>query len=139
MAAMELQITGSEELIRKLQELDQDLGEALGGALYRQGEMLRGESQAITPVLTGTLKASAFVTEPGMMNRDSSGRFLAGGGSLAVTVGYGGAASAYAARVHEVIRPHKIGQAKYLETPFLQRAKVMAEEMGVYIKRSVGL
>ena len=64
---------------------------------------LKGRSQQECPVDQGTLRDSCVVEET----------------SDSVTVGYGGAASSYAAEQHENLHyHHTIGKAKFLEDPF---------------------
>lgn len=129
MAAIELTLTGVPDVVEKLALLQQAAPEAYAIALYQEGELLRGEAQALTPVKTGVLKASAFVNEP-----------VAVEGAISVTVGFGGAASAYAVRQHEDLSfRHRVGQAKFLEQPFLQRAKTLAENIAASMKRALGL
>lgn len=72
-------------------------------ALEQCAMELKGRSQAKCPVDTGTLRGSAQVKREGNT----------------VYVGYGGAASSYAAIQHENLHfHHPVGQAKFLEQPF---------------------
>lgn len=63
---------------------------AIARVLYEEGHDVLRESQERVPVDLGVLKTSGFVTTPEWT-----------GDTARVTVGYGGAASAYAAAVHE--------------------------------------
>lgn len=95
----------------------------VGRALYREGNRIITRSkQEFVPVVTGNLRSSGYVELP-----------QANGTEVTVTIGFGGAAAAYAAMVHENPRsgntggvsprgrPYKnfstVGQWKYLEQP----------------------
>jgi hypothetical protein len=87
-------------------------------ALKQEAVILKGRSQALCPVESGTLRDSCVIEE----------------GDDYVTVGYGGAASAYAARQHENMSyHHDVGQAKYLEKP----ATEMEEEIKAAVAKAV--
>lgn len=65
---------------------------------------IKGESQALCPVDTGTLRNSAYIND------------LDNG----YEIGYGGAASDYALEQHENLQYyHPVGQAKFLEMAFI--------------------
>lgn len=98
---------------------------AAAGVLYRSASNVMADSvQNYVPVETGTLRSSAHVEQP----RPD------GAGLVSVTFGYGGPAAPYAWNVHENPRSGKtggrspsgqkyrrwakVGQWKYLETPF---------------------
>lgn len=79
---------------------------------------LKGKSQALCPVDSGTLRNSCVIEE-----HDDY-----------ITVGYGGAASAYAAIQHENMAfHHPVGQAKYLEQP----ATEMEDEIKAAVAQAV--
>ena len=87
-------------------------------ALKQEAVILKGKSQALCPVESGTLRDSCVIDE-----QDGY-----------VTVGYGGAASAYAARQHEnMAYHHDVGQAKFLEQPFTE----MEEEIKEAVAKAV--
>jgi hypothetical protein len=66
---------------------------------------IKGVSQAMCPVKSGTLRGSAYVDD------------LENG----YEIGYGGAAESYALDQHENLHYyHKVGQAKFLELAFLE-------------------
>lgn len=120
---------GLDDVIAKLTGLEIAFPLAYAAALYRQGQELRNDAQKLTPVETGTLKASAFATEPEMTPFGAS-----------VTVGFGGAAQSYAVRQHEDLTfRHRVGQAKFLEQPFLERSKVLADNIAGDLKIATGL
>lgn len=86
--------------------------------LKRMAVVLKGRSQALCPVENGVLKNSCVIEE-----YDDH-----------VIVGYGGAASAYAAIQHEnMAYHHDVGQAKYLEQP----ATEMEDEIKAAVAQAV--
>ena len=117
---------------------DAKVANALGTALYREGQGILSQSLPLVPVDTGALRASGYVTPP-----------MRAGDRITVTIGSGGIAqglttgamagalfqagpgqrsglrdpSGYAIYVHENLEAHHtVGSAKYLEIPF-RRAK----------------
>jgi hypothetical protein len=83
----------------------------MGKALYQEGNDILRAAKVLTPVDTGVLKGSGFVNRPEVT-----------GAEVSVTLGFGGAASAYAEVQHEELSYyHKPPtQAKYLEQPFTE-------------------
>jgi len=73
------------------------------------------------PVDVGTLSQSGFVNEP-----------VIEGNNVSVTLGFGGAASAYAHRQHEETtwKHPKHGKAKYLEDPMNEARSGFDERVG---------
>lgn len=103
-----MRIEGFTQLQRHLNALpDQMLG-ALEKALYVEGETVMTRSKQIVPVDLGVLRASGHVKRP-----------VTKGTRVTVTLGYGGAASAYALAQHERTdyRHAGQGQAHYLSDP----------------------
>ena len=100
---------GGESVMRALRLLGEKAPEAMGKALYQEGNDILREAKVLTPVDTGVLKGSAFVNLPEVS-----------GGEVSVTLGYGGAASAYAEVQHEELSYyHKPPtQALFLKQPF---------------------
>ena len=101
---------------------------AAGRGLYHEGEFIMGESKMPhnVPVKDAVLQSSGHVNPP-----------VVGGaaGGVVVTLGYGGAAKAYAAVQHEnltFIHPSG-GRAKYLEIPAMQRAS----EIGISVAKEL--
>jgi hypothetical protein len=87
-------------------------------ALKAQAMVLKGRSQQLCPVDSGTLRNSCVIEE----------------GDGYITVGYGGAATPYAAIQHENMSfHHPVGQAKYLEQP----ASEMEEEIKAAVEAAV--
>jgi len=102
---------------------------AVAAALYAVAQTVKTESMDIVPLDEGVLKNSAFVTEP---ETDATGMF--------VTIGYGGAAKAYALVQHEDLTFHHPGQGqpKYLERPALARAKDLGPAIWQHVARILG-
>jgi len=110
--ASRIVITGAAKLRRKLSAAGPLAQTALAAAVVEEQEKVMAKAKAITPVDTGTLRASGHVSPPKV-----------GAGSVEVIAGFGGAASAYAVVQHERLDyAHPTGQAKFLEEPFLQAA-----------------
>lgn len=113
----EYSLTGGAALIARLTALSARVREAAAAAMYQDAEETMTISKGLVPVDTGTLRASGFV-EPPEITADN----------IIVRMGYGGAASDYALKVHERTDiSHKVGQAKYLSDPFFARSAGFAE------------
>jgi hypothetical protein len=87
---------------------------AIAEAVGKAAEDLVGRSQAITPVDTGTLKASIHVEGPTVSGNTAEARVATGGES-----------SAYAIYVHE--GTSRIAARKYIERPLLEMTPVYRE------------
>ena len=116
-------------LFQKVERVGQE--NALKEAMFAEATTVLNESKKIVPVDLGTLKRSGEVEPPKV---DSSG--------VEVSITYGGAASEYAAIVHEdMTARHKNGQsAKYLEKPFMAHrnkfVRNVTERVAHYLRRS---
>jgi hypothetical protein len=117
-----IQIRGLPELKAKMRKLGMDVDFVLAQELYREAEEIMGESKAhYVPVDTGVLAGTGHVKPP---------KIRRGSGAV-VTMGYGGAAKAYAIVQHERLDyRHNVGQAKYLEVPTLLAARGMGGRIG---------
>src|SRR3990167_711939 len=115
---MRFTVTGVEELRQRLRS---NPGPALAKALYVEAQRIMTESKtSYVPVDHGTLRASGHVQAP-----------VIAGGQVSVTLGYGGAASAYAIVQHERLDyQHTIGQAKYLEVPVKNAVRGISGRLG---------
>lgn len=102
-------IKGTDAVLKALRLLGANAPKAMGAALYQEGNDILRAAKAITPVDTGVLKGSGFVNLP-----------VHSGSAVSVTLGFGGAASAYAEVQHEELSYYHTPptQAKYLEQPF---------------------
>ena len=91
----------------------------LAGTLYRRGENIMGLSKRLVPVETSNLKNSGHVPPPDIR-----------GATVSVEMVYGGTSAPYAFIVHENLTArHTVGQAKYLEAPFLAEQRGTLDEL----------
>ncbi len=92
----ELTLRGGPELVRALQALGERGKQAGAGALFREAERIMTRSkEEFVPVDDSPLKNSGHVEMPEIT-----------GDLITVTMGYGGAAVAYALAVHEHLSEH---------------------------------
>ena len=97
----------------------------LAQGLYQEAETIMTRSKRdFVPVKDGTLRGSGFVDVP-----------VIKGTAASVTMGYGGAASAYALIQHEALhfRHPNGGQAKYLEQPVMEATRGMDRRLGATV------
>lgn len=121
--------TGWDNVLAALGRLPERTLKATGAALYREAEQIMTDSKEhFVPVDLGVLRDSGFVELP---NID--------GGRVSVTIGYGGAASEYAAIVHEDLSANHPngGEAKYLERPLLSAAQGLAGRVADEVKAAL--
>ncbi len=113
--AKSFEVSGFGELRRALDRAGDLAQQALESAMFEEMSRVISDAQSLTPVDTGALRSSGTVLRPRTQ-----------GTRTEVTAGFGGAASAYAVVVHERMGVHHpVGQAKFLEQPFLARAPKM--------------
>lgn len=110
MASIRLEIEGLDRTLAWLDAYADQVRKGVAAGLYQSGLEIMARSQEIVPVKTGVLRASGTVLLP-----------ETDGNQVSVTLGYGGAATAYAERVHEdlLARHHDGQEAKYLERPLM--------------------
>lgn len=122
------EIKGREQMQRAFRMLGEKGPTAMGAALWREGNRIMTDAKAITPVDTGVLKQSGHVTMPTIS-----------GNSVSVTLGFGGAASAYAEIQHEELSfKHKPPtQAKFLEGPLLKAAQTMGQRIAQDLQKEL--
>lgn len=103
---IDIVVTGNKKIAQNLKRMNGRAEKALGAGLYGVGNNIMTQSKRQTPVDTGTLKGSGYVTLP---QKDR--------GTLVVELGYGGPAKEYAVYVHERLdlRHPEGGEAKFLE------------------------
>ena len=105
-------LTGTAELQRALTQAGPLALAAFAQSAVVEQEKTMAEAKAQTPVDLGTLRASGHVEPPKV-----------GPANVSVTAGFGGGAADYAIYVHEIMtNHHPVGNAKFLERPFLERA-----------------
>ena len=119
------EIEGIPQLKAALRKAGDRAPKALASAFYIEAEKIMRASREIVPVSSGRLKGSAVVQLPEI---NMSG--------VSIEFGYGGAASTYAAAVHERLDlHHPVGRAKFLEEPTLEAAHGMGQRMAVTIRK----
>ena len=150
MAIKTFKITGDKELIRTLKRIEEKNHVVIASALTLEAEKIMGDSKEnFVPVDTGILKSAGIagknehVKKPVVTIR-----------GVSVTMGYGGAASAYALSVHENPRTGKtggvspkgkkyksfstVGQWKYLETPLMNAIPEFLVNVAARVRLSLG-
>lgn len=107
---------GKSKVLKNLNEALAKINNKTAKSLVKAGMLVKGRSQALTPVDTGNLKA---------------GHYLAQGGSKNNPIVEIGLTAPYAKYVHEDLNAnHPTGQAKFLE----QALNVSTREIIVIIK-----
>lgn len=113
MSTVTVTVKGLEEALAIISELPAKLTQMAAAPVYRRAERIMTDSkQHYVPVDTGNLRSTGHVDPP-----------VVGGEEVTVDLGFGGTAAngaevGYALRVHEDLQMHhRVGQAKYLETP----------------------
>lgn len=129
--------TASGKSVRAL--LDQ-FGEAavadLGAELYEEAWGIVTQAQDLTPVDTGTLRASAFAAEPKREGNVLRVELGFGGPAAKINPKTGQSSDSYALFVHENLEAHHpVGQALYLEQPFKWAKKGMSERLAEALRR----
>jgi len=99
-------------------------------SLFREGEKIMTDSKRrFVPVDLGVLRASGFVDRP---------EVRAFSKQVSVTLGFGGAAKAYALIQHENMEfRHKTGGPKYLSRPVELAAKRVSRNVGRAIGEAI--
>lgn len=122
------QLIGVRQAQRRLLSAAAKAQAAADQALRVEGELILAESQSLVPFDEGVLSASGHVQGPDGPPTDR-----------VVTVGYGGAAEAYAVVQHEDTTLRHAGgrQAKYLEQPALQRGASFGARLATAIATAI--
>lgn len=127
---MKLKVTvlGKRELAARLKLAIANAPIRVGQAMREEGETIMTRSKRdFVPVDFGILRASGFVDGPEIK-----------GDIATVTLGYGGAASAYALIQHERMEyHHTVGQAKYLEQPVNEAVRGFSQRIAKRIGRKI--
>jgi len=125
-----VKVSGLPQTKKALKQLGEKGPRVMGGALFREGESIMGDSkEKFVPVVTGNLKSSGHVQPPKITSNGAS-----------VELGYGGPAAAYALNVHEnpntgkTAEGSQVGEWKYLETPYKHHLKNMDERVAKDMK-----
>lgn len=146
MPSKTFEIQGMAEFRQKMNNAGAKAMPYLKRAMWEIGKEAMTESQELVPVLTGTLKNSG---QPPTVE--------VGGSEIVVTLGYGGAASAYALAVHENPSAHSPrswvgtvvhfgnknpkGQSHFLSVPVKKKGRTLgtdlARKIGGSIERAI--
>lgn|SRR5690554_4110573 len=122
---LRLDVKGLREMEKALRQYPERAERALAGAMYTEAERIMAEAKRLTPVDTGTLRASGHVQEPKVKP-----------GRIEVVMGFGGPAAPYAIYVHENLEAHHtVGQAKFLETPLMRAQRGLANRLAVQLRK----
>lgn len=140
---MKVTITGSSEVMGKLQRVAARVPGAIEQALRVEAEAVMATAKLLVPVEVGVLKASGFVSPAERV-----------GSTVRVEVAFGGPAAGYAEVQHEneslvhtgrhyssrLRRMYtRRGQAKYLEAPVLDVAPKLAARLAARLRAALGL
>lgn len=113
-----IQMSGADVLAALLAQSSERIVKTVSQALLEEARLVMRESLRQVPVKDGPLKASGEVKEPKFSS-----------GVIKVTMGYGGAASAYALYQHNApagLRYTKSGsKSHFLSDPLLERAPMI--------------
>lgn len=130
--AVSFEYHGEAQVLSRLELLTGTLPPKIAAVLYQKCEEVMTDSNTnYVPKDDGILAASGFVRKPVIEK-----------GSISVTLGYGGAAKAYAAVQHENLDFHHpalnrpggfAGQPKYLERPLLAHATEIMQAVGATV------
>ena len=122
-------VTGAREASSELLRLARRSPKAMERAMYKYGNEEMTEAKRLTPVEFGDLRDSGVVDAPEWV-----------GEVLAMELGFGGAAEAYAAAVHEDMEAyHEHGQAKFLEAPLNASEPYFDQRVGNDFAKFVGI
>lgn len=117
-------VKGFDKVRANLRALAENAPRALAAALYQEGLAVDAEAVKRTPVDTGRLRATHYVSPP-----------IVSGDKVRVEIGFG---TDYAVYVHErTDARHSSGEAKFLENALAARASGMAERIGKRVARNV--
>lgn len=134
---MPFYLDGVSDAVKKVNAIAKDLRRDTAKAVRYEVEKIGTAADRIVPVDLGTLRASKTITGPDMS-----------GDRIEVTIGYGGAASAYAVAIHETPSEHdppswegttvdfkvKGTGRKYLERSLNEAMKGMSDRIAERIK-----
>jgi len=122
-----LHLEGVTELQRALRQLGPKAESALKRSLTTEAEKIMARAKRLTPVDTGTLRATGHVQRP-VLERDR----------IEITLGFGGPAAQYAIYVHEGTEMNfTVGQAKFLEQPVNEAARGLADRLAREVRREL--
>lgn len=94
---------GADEVKKNLRELQRRVLQAVKAGVYLAANNIMTDAKRRTPVDTGALRASGYVTPP-----------QKSGGDVVSEIGFGGVATKYAVYQHELETTHEVGERRYL-------------------------
>jgi hypothetical protein len=120
---------GADTLQRRIASLSPEILRQVEAALLEQAEAVMADSKEhYVPVDVAALKNSGHVQPP-----------VSTGNELSITLGYGGAARAYAIVQHERMDfRHTVGGPKYLERPLLAAAARIRAALHAAVRKAIG-
>ena len=122
-----LRLDGIKEMQRALEQLGPKANFALRRSLTTEAEKIMAKAKRLTPVDTGTLRATGHVQPPVVEPEQ-----------IEITLGFGGPAARYAIFVHERTElRHTVGQAKFLEQPVNEAAEGLANRLARELRREL--
>jgi hypothetical protein len=115
-----IRVVGFAQLRANVKKLARTFPERVAAALYAEGNIEMTEAKRRTPVATGELRASGFVSIP-----------LVYGNLIQVELSFGGPAAPYAIYVHEDLEAfhNKVGEAKFLESTLKESAPYLMDRV----------
>ena len=120
-------MSGLRDMRRALDKAQSRQDKAAAAAMYEIQSRVIAEAQLRAPVDLGPLRASGVTLPPVRV-----------GPTTTVIAGFGGAAAEYAIPQHERLDySHTVGEAKYLERPFLEMRPKMGAMMAVAMRRAL--
>ena len=134
-----VEIVGTENVIRNLRRLGLEAPNALAAGLYEEAQGTMTLAKTLTPVEFGNLRASGHVALPTI--NGPVVEIALGFGGPAGSGNHGGQTNAedvgYAVYVHERVElKHPVGQAKFLEAAFQQRAEKLPTRLAAHLRRA---
>ena len=131
----EFDLTKHAQVMAALNALGDDMVPSMEAVLTEEAEEIITAADEIVPADIGNLKGSKFVEAPNVLGRE-----------VTVELGYGNTGTLYAKSVHENVRSGqtggrtpsggtrktwaKVGQWKFLETPFVASAAGWLDRVG---------
>lgn len=114
--SIRVQFRGAKEMAAKMRRIAQMQPRRVAAATFAEYAIELTEAKQRTPVDTGALRASGYLTEPAV-----------NGKRIDLEIGFGGPAAPYAVYVHERLDVHHpVGEPKFLERTLLESAPHMA-------------
>ena len=114
-------------MARKLDAISKRVPLEAARALNEEHEIVMTQAKQLAPVDTGVMRASGTVDPPTITSRgiESKGSF-------------GGASEKYVQRQHEdAALSHTVGQVKFYEQPFLERARQVGKNVVRALQRAL--